>query len=257
MDAHLFSSAGEKKGAFALPASLFEAPVNWGLMHQAVLMQQGNRRTPVAHVKNRGEVQGSTKKLFQQKHTGRARRGSIRSPLLRGGGKAFGPRNDANFSKSMPRKMRHAALRSCLSLQAQKGAIMILEGYPDAIKTKTMSDLLKKLSVEIGRRVLVVAPGKNEGLVKSSRNIPGVKTVYASYLSPEDVLVSRHVIFLKDAITKAEEIFGKKASDKESDGTEKAPKVKKSAPKAAKAKKATSRTKKSSESSESSSSSAS
>lgn len=215
MNTSLFTHTGEKKGTVDLPATLFSAPINWGLMHQAVLMQQGNRRNAVAHVKTRGEVAGSTKKLFQQKHTGQARRGSIRSPLLRGGGKTFGPRNDANFTRSMPRKMRHAALRSCLSLQAEKQAVIVVESYPDEIKTKTMTALLKKLPVEMGRRILLVAPAKHEGLRLSSRNIAGVKMVYAAYLNAEDILNSRHVIFLKDAIAKAEEIFGKQDVRKE------------------------------------------
>lgn len=210
MQIDIFSATGSKVKSLDLPASLFEAPVNWGLMHQAVVMQQSNARQGGAHVKTRGEVMGSTRKLFAQKHTGRARSGPVRSPTHRGGGKAFGPRNTQNFIKDMPKKMRHAALRSALSLQAGKNAVLGLEAYPDEVKTKTVAGLLQKMPVDIGRRILLVTPGAHNALYLSARNIVGVKTVAAAYLNIEDVLNARHVIFLTDAIIKAEEIFGKK-----------------------------------------------
>jgi large subunit ribosomal protein L4 len=210
MQIDLYSSTGAKKGSLELPASLFEAVVNRGLMHQAVVMQQANRRAATAHTKSRGEVIGSTKKLFQQKGTGRARRGPVRSPLMKGGGKAFGSKKDRNYTKDMPRKMRHAALRACLSFQARNKAIIGLEGFGSDMKTKVAHDLMKKLPVDIGRRILVVAAESNRPLLLSMRNIPGVKVIQAAYLNPEDVLVSRHIIFLADAIAKAEEVFGAK-----------------------------------------------
>ncbi len=209
MTIDVYSATGTKKGTRELPAALFGARVNMDLMHQAVVMQQSNRRNPVAHAKNRGEVLGSTKKLYAQKHTGRARRGPGRSPLLRGGGKAFGPRKDANFTKNMPKVMRHEALISCLSHQAKAGAILGLESYPDTIKTKTFFDLLKKLPVDIGRRLLFVVPEKHHALWMSSRNVYRVKIVQANYLNPEDVLLARSIIFVGDAVEKAEAIFGK------------------------------------------------
>lgn len=210
MPAKVFTATGESKGTLALPETLFASPINWGLMHQMLVLQQSNRRQSAAHVKTRGEVQGSTKKLYAQKHTGQARRGPIRSPLLRGGGKAFGPRNDKNFVKNMPQQMRHAAIRSCLSVQAGKDAILILENYPETIKTKTLTLLLQKLPVEMGRRIVIVLPSKMQGLSLSARNIPRVTTLDARYLNPEDILGSKHVIFLKDAIGVAEGIFGQK-----------------------------------------------
>lgn len=209
MQIDLYSATGSKVKAIDLPASLFDASVNWGLMHQAVVLQQSNRRRSTAHTKSRAEVMGSTKKMFAQKHTGRARRGPVRSPVLRGGGKAFGSKKDRNYEKDMPKKMRHAALRSCLSAQAQKGALLALENYPEAIKTSTMAGLLKKLPVEMGRRILFVTGGAHKGLEFSARNIAGVKTITAAYLNPEDILNSRHVIFLEEAIAKAEALFGK------------------------------------------------
>ncbi len=203
----VYSSTGAKKGTLDLPLDLFGGPVNQGLMHQAVLMQQGNRRGPVAHVKVRGEVVGSTKKMFQQKHTGNARRGPIRSPVMKGGGKAFGPRSVANFTRSMPKKMRHAAVRSCLAFQAKKGTVMAVESYPEEIKTKSAVDLLKKLPIEYGRPVLVIVPAAHKGISLSMRNIPRVKTVLATYLNAEDIVHARALVFVGDSIEAARKVF--------------------------------------------------
>ncbi len=211
MKIDVYTATGTKKGSLELPSNMFEAKINQGLMHLALVRQQSNRRKPIAHVKHRGEIVGSTKKMFQQKGTGRARRGPIRSPLLKGGGKAFGPRNEANFVKDMPKKMRRAALFSCLSLRAKEGAIIGLENYPEDVKTKTFMALLKKLPVEFGRRILVVMDKPQKGLELSARNVPRVKTLLAQYLNPEDLLVSKNIIFLTDAVKVAEETFTAKS----------------------------------------------
>ena len=212
MKIDVYSSTGTKTGTRELPPELFGARVNNDLMHQAVIMQQSNRRNAVAHVKTRAEVRGSTKKAYDQKHTGRARRGSLRSPLLRGGGKAFGPRNNANFIKDMPKSMRHAALVSCLSAQAKNGVMLGLESYPDAIKTKAFYQLLSKLPVQIGRRILFVVPDQHNALWMSSRNVTRVKILRTAYLNPEDVLLARSIIFVGDAVEKAVSVFGRKES---------------------------------------------
>ncbi len=207
MNIDVFSSDGKKSGTKSLPESLFGAPVNRGLIHQAVMLQQSNRRNAIAHAKNRHEVAGSTRKLYGQKHTGNARRGSIRSPLLRGGGKAFGPRSNQNFQKEMPHGMRHAALASCLSLQAERKVIVGLEGYAGGIKTKAFSTLLGKLPVELGRKILIVMPEKQNDLSLSARNVPNVKTLLVNYLNPEDVLAAKMIVFVGDSVEKAVEIF--------------------------------------------------
>ncbi len=207
MNVDLFTASGTKKGTLALPASMFEAAVNRGLMHLALVRQQSNRRAPIAHVKHRGEVVGSTKKMYQQKHTGNARRGPIRSPLLKGGGKAFGPRSEANFTKDMPKKMRRAALFSCLSYKAKTGHIVGLESYPNEIKTKTLVTLLKKLPVEYGRKVVLVTAGSHRGLELSARNVHNVKTLHAQYLNPEDILGAKLIVFLADSVPLAEKTF--------------------------------------------------
>lgn len=212
MNVDLFTSAGEKKGKAELPPALFEAPINEGLMHQMFLLQEKNRRVPIAHAKSRGEIRGSTRKLYQQKGTGRARRGSVRSPLLKGGGKAFGPKQSRNFSVRMPKKMRHAALRACLSFSAKEGRIIALAGYPEEIKTKTALAFLQKLSLPLGRRILLVVPERDQKLTLSIRNIHRVKTLPAAYLNPEDILRSHKIVFLVEALKKAEEVFSPKHS---------------------------------------------
>lgn len=209
MKIDLYSATGSKKGSLDLPADLFEAPINKGLMHLALIRQQSNRRHPIAHVKHRDDVVGTTSKAYAQKHTGRARRGALRSPLLRGGGKSFGPRNEANFRKDMPRKMRRAALLSCLSMRAKDGVILGLENYPEDPKTKNLATLLGKLPVSMGRRIVLVTAGRHEKLELAARNIPRVKTVFAQYLNPEDLLLAQHIIFLEDAVKLAAETFGK------------------------------------------------
>ncbi len=211
MTIDVFSSTGTKKSTLELPAELFAARINHGLIHQAIVRQQSNRRFAIAHAKNRGEVAGSTRKLYGQKHTGRARRGPIRSPLLRGGGKAFGPRKEANFDKDMPRAMRRAALFACLSFQAKKNAIFGLESYPSAIKTKDLAALIKKLPIN-NRSILFVLPEKHDGLFLSARNIPNVTTVLVPYLNPEAIVNSRSIIFVGDSIAKAEAIFGNRGT---------------------------------------------
>lgn len=214
MQIDLYTASGKKQGTLDVPAALFEAPINRGLMHLALVRQLSNRRHPIAHVKHRGEVVGSTKKMYQQKHTGRARRGPVRSPLLRGGGKAFGPRNDANFIKDMPKKMRRAALFSCLSYRAKQGAILGLEDYPqDQYKTKQFVDLLQKLPVQHGRRIVVVTGTGHAALERSARNVPGVTVLRASYLNPVDLLSAKSIVFLQDAVTAAERIFVTGAAD--------------------------------------------
>ena len=222
MTIDVYTSTGTKKGTMELPPALFDVEVNTGLMHEALVRQQSNRRNPIAHVKTRSEVIASTKKLYQQKGTGRARRGSASANLLKGGVKAFGPRNERNFIKNMPRAMRRNALFSCLTTSARAGRIIGLdpavaagsagqgEGVLTTGKTKDFVALLVKLPVSPGRKIVFVLPSHSEALERGARNVSGVKTILAQYLNPEDVLGAHHLVFLVEAIKVAEEIFSKK-----------------------------------------------
>ena len=214
MNIDVYTATGTKKGTVALPKELFEAPVNEGLMHQAVVRQQSNKRKSISFVKRRGDIQGSTRKLFQQKGTGRARRGSVRSPILRGGSKSFGPSKLANYVKGMPKKMRRASLFSALSAQAKNGTIVALESYPDKISTSEAVKMLQKMPVNLGRKIVIVTPDKHAHLCLSTGNLHAVETVMVQYLNPELVLGASHLVFMVDAIKKAEEIFGGKTEEK-------------------------------------------
>ena len=222
MKIDVYTSGGAKKGSIELPQILFEAEINPGLIHEALIRQQSNRRNPIAHTKSRSEIVSSTRKLYQQKGTGRARRGSASANLLKGGYKAFGPRNTRNFEKLMPKNMRRAALFSCLSQSAKQGKVIGLESYEGDHKTKTFVTLLSKLPVSPGRKIVFVLPKHQDSLERAARNVPGIKTILAPYLNPEDVLGAFSLIFLVDALKVAEEIFRRsKRGQKEQTGQKK------------------------------------
>lgn len=206
MKVDLYSATGTKSGSLDLSKDIFGTKVNRDLMHRAVIMRLANARRPIAHTKTRGEVAYSTRKIFKQKGTGNARRGARSTNLLRGGGVTHGPRNTATFNKMMPKKERRAALFSSLSAKVADKAIFGLEGFSaKAPKTKDFAGLLAKLPT--GKKYLFVLPAKDEVLVKSARNIPGVKVITAAYLNPYDVLQADQICLLKDAVPVIESTF--------------------------------------------------
>lgn len=205
MKINLFAADGTKKQK-AVSADLFEAKINEDLMHRAVLMRLANRRNAIAHVKSRGEVAATRKKAFRQKGTGNARRGSLTTNLLKGGGAVHAPRNVRNFTKDMPKKERRAALFSSLSVQAQGENVFALENLKfEAPKTKDFLVVLDKLPK--GKKYLFVFADADENLRKSMNNLPNVKTILASYLNPFDVLHAEKVCFFEDALAKTEDVF--------------------------------------------------
>lgn len=206
MKVDLYSQKGEKSGSLELPKDIFEIEFNEKLIHQALIRQLANGRVAIAHTKTRGEVRGGGRKPFKQKGTGRARQGTIRAPHMKGGGVVFGPRNDRNFSKDMPRKQRRKALFSALSEKARNNEIIALEDYTgDKPKTKDFVALMGKLPIE--RNVLIIIPEKNELIQKSSSNIPNAKTILANYVNIHDLQKYRKVLLMKDAVKKLEETF--------------------------------------------------
>ena len=210
--AQVYNQKGEKKGEVTLNKDVFEIEVNEGLMHQAIVMQMANSRSPIAHTKTRGEIRGGGRKPHRQKGTGKARTGSIRTPLQRGGGITFGPRNTRNFQINMPKKQRRKAIFCALSAQAKEGAILVLENYKGEIKTKDFAEMIKKLPVD--RTVLVVIPTKDEIAQKSARNLSNVKMIMANYLNVKDLLQYKNILFFQEALEKIEEVFLKNHSTK-------------------------------------------
>jgi large subunit ribosomal protein L4 len=185
MKVDVLNMQGQKVATTELPAAIFEAPILEEVMHQALVRQLANGRLGTRKTKTRGEVSGGGKKPWRQKGTGRARQGSIRSPQWRGGGKVHTPM-PRDFSLRMPRKMRHAALRSALSIKAAQAEIIVLDQLTMAgPKTKDMAAALTLLVGDAS--ALIILPGPDEVVEKSVRNLPTAKTLRASYINIRDL----------------------------------------------------------------------
>jgi large subunit ribosomal protein L4 len=176
-------------------------------MHQALLRQLSNARLGTHKVKTRGEVAGGGRKPFKQKGTGRARQGSTRAPQWIGGGTVFGP-TPRKYTKQLPKKMHHAALRSALTAKAAAGQIVVLDSVNLAErKTKVVVGMLKALELHTGT-VLMVLPAKNELVQRSASNLPNVKTLLSSYLNVRDILGYDTVLLSKDSMEHIENWLG-------------------------------------------------
>lgn len=201
----LLNMQGERVGEIELHPRIFDCKVKKSLLHDVARMLLNNRRQGTASTKTRGEVRGGGKKPWRQKGTGRARAGSIRSPIWKGGGTVFGPK-PRDYRFVLPKKVRRAALCSALSAKAQENQITVLDALNLAQpKTKEIARLLDVLKVQ-GKALLVTgAPDLN--VYKSGRNIPGVKTVVARQLNVLDILNHDTLIMTKDAVASVEEVF--------------------------------------------------
>ena len=206
MQVAVYNVAGEVVKNIEISDHVFAVPFNSAVVHQALVRQQANARQGTASTKTRGEVSGSTRKLYRQKHTGRARSGSIKSPLRRGGGITFGP-HPRSYKQDMPKKMRLLALRSVLSAKAGDGELKVLEELRlDEPKTKDMLRILTALGVDAS--VLIATAEPEENVVKSARNLPGVKTIPAHILNVVDILSYEMLLMTEAAVRKAEQLWG-------------------------------------------------
>jgi len=186
MKVDVLNMQGQKVATTELPAAIFEAPILEEVMHQALVRQLANGRLGTRKTKNRGEVSGGGKKPWRQKGTGRARQGSIRSPQWRGGGKVHTPM-PRDFSLRMPRKMRHAALRSALSVKAAQSEIVVLDELTmTGPKTNEMAAVLNRLVGDASALILLAGP--DEAVEKSVRNLPTAKTLRTAYVNLRDLL---------------------------------------------------------------------
>jgi len=186
MKVDVVNMQGEKVRTVELPPAIFEAPIKKELMHQALVRQYANARLGTRKTKTRAEVSGGGRKPWRQKGTGRARQGSTRAPNWAKGGKAHTPR-PRDFSQSMPRKMRQAALRAALSVKAREAQIVVLDELRlEQPKTKEMAAALQRLMGTSS--VLIVLAERDELVERSARNLPAVKTLSASYLNVRDLL---------------------------------------------------------------------
>lgn len=188
-------------GNIKLNDKVFSVPINGPLLHDAVVNYLANQRHGTHATKTKGLVSGGGKKPYKQKHTGRARAGSNRSPLWRGGGIVFGPQ-PRDYSYNLPKKAKRLALKTALSLKMSDGAITIIDGLSmDKPKTKEIIATLKNLGLE-GEKVLIITPENDKIITLSARNITGVKVVRVSDLNSYDVLVHGRLLMTKDAVTK-------------------------------------------------------
>jgi len=206
----VYSLAGEVVRHTEISDHVFAVPFNQAVVHQAVVRQQANARQGTASTKTRSEVSGSKRKLFRQKGTGLARAGSRKSPLRRGGGVAFGPK-PRSYRQAMPKKMRQLALRCVLSAKAGDGELKVLEQLKfEEPKTKEMLRILTALGVDSS--ALITTSEAEENVVKSARNLPGIKTIPASLLNVIDVLSCKKLLMTEAAVGKVEQLWGKRLS---------------------------------------------
>lgn len=194
----VINQKGEKVSEIELSDEIFDVPVKPSILHDVVRMQLAGRRSGTASVKHRGDVRGSTKKLFRQKGTGRARRGNIKSPLLRGGGSVFGP-DPRSYAYKVPKKVRKLALKMALSSKLKENKLMVLSELEfDEIKTRKFVEVMQTLDV---RKALIVTDKENERLEKSSRNVPHVKVLRGEGINVYDLLAHDNLILLESSVT--------------------------------------------------------
>ena len=204
----VYSMAGEVVKHIEISDDVFAVPFNQAVVHQAMVRQLANTRQGTATTKTRGEVSGSHQKLFRQKGTGLARAGSRRSPLRRGGGVAFGPK-PRNYRQEMPKKMRQLALRSVLSAKAGDKELVVLEKLElDEPKTKEVVKILAALGMSTSS-ALITTSQPEEKVVKSARNLVGVKTIPARLLNVVDLLSHKMLLMTETAVRQVEQLWGK------------------------------------------------
>jgi len=201
--------AGEVVDNIDVDGSVFDVPLNRAVVHQAMVRQLANARLGTAETKTRGEVAGSTRKLYKQKHTGKARKGSIKSPLLKGGGITFGP-HPRSYKQRMPKKMRRLALRCLLSEKASSGEILVVDQLKlDQPKTAEMARVLKALGVTSSALVVTQKPEAN--VVRSAQNLQGTRTLPADLLNVRDLLTYKFVVIGVDGLRVVESSLTVKA----------------------------------------------
>jgi large subunit ribosomal protein L4 len=219
MEASIYNMQGKETGKVTLPADIFGLPWNADLVHQVVTSMQDNARTPIAHTKGRGEVRGGGKKPWQQKGTGRARVGSSRSPIWKGGGVTHGPLKQKDYSRKINRAMRQKALLVTLSRKARDGELVLIDSLSiETPKTKTAQAMLMALGKEFKylnkttNAALVAIPTAHKGTMKSFGNISNIEMLEARNLNPVAVLGKKYLVIAEPAV--AFEMLAKKSRSK-------------------------------------------
>lgn len=208
MKVTMYNQQGERVGATDLPESVFGLKWNADLVHQVVTSYAANKRRGTAHAKGRGEVRGGGRKPWRQKGTGRARHGSIRSPLWKGGGVTHGPLKEKVYKKKIPKKMARKALYTVLSAKARDKEIIVLDDLKFAEpKTKLAAEMFSKFSkhkefphIVKGNGVLVALAGKDDAARRALRNLPYIGIGEARNLNAHEILQYKYLVFPKNAL---------------------------------------------------------
>lgn len=193
----VLNTTGEKVAQAELTDEIFAVAVKPSVMHQVVTAQLAAKRAGSASVKRRSDVKGSTRKLYRQKGTGRARKGDIKSPILRGGGVIFGP-SPRSYEKKVPKKVRKLALKMALSSKLQADELLVVDSIElERIKTKDFTSIMGALEAD---NALIITADKNENLERSSRNVPNIKVMRTEGLNVYDILKHRKLVLLQGSI---------------------------------------------------------
>lgn len=209
MKIDVYNQQGKVEGSATLPKEIFEVKFNADLVHQVAVSLMGNKRQISAHTKDRSEVRGGGKKPWKQKGTGRARHGSIRSPLWKGGGITFGPRNDKIYATEIPKKMRRKALFMVLSEKAKSSQLIVLDSMDlETGKTKEMAKILKNLP-STGHSALIALPNYDKKVFLAARNIKKTDIDDARNLNVLDLLNHKYLLIPKETIKTIEKVFAK------------------------------------------------
>ncbi|MDO9509677.1 MAG: 50S ribosomal protein L4 [Candidatus Magasanikbacteria bacterium] len=205
----VYNLTGKETGSIDLNDEIFNVVIKPEVVHQVYVSQAGNQRESIANTKTRGEVRGGGKKPWAQKGTGRARHGSIRSPIWRGGGVTFGPTSERNWKTKINKDTRRLAVKMCLTDKAQSGILYVVEDFAFAeVKTKLMAEFLKNLSAK-NKSFLLLNDESNKDLLKMSKNIQKINTVCAKDVSILDLLKKEAVIISKKGLEQLDEILVK------------------------------------------------
>jgi len=211
----VYNQRGEKTKSQKVEADIFECPLDQALVHRVLISSLAQKRHPLAHALFRGDVRGGGKKPWRQKGTGRARAGSIRSPLWKGGGVTFGPRKERKFAKKINKKERKKALFICLSDKLKEKKIFVLDQLElPEIKTKKFTEILKNISLEKGNKILLALPKKDDKVIKSARNVEGIRVLPVISLNVLDLLKADYLLTTAFGIKKIEEHWDSKKNKK-------------------------------------------
>lgn len=207
MKIDVFDIEGQKKSQAELPETIFAAPIKTQILHDAVIYQLAKRRKGSASTRNRSAVRGGGIKPWRQKGTGRARAGSIRSPLWVGGGTVFGPQ-PRSYSFKLNKKVKKSALKSALSLKAENQELILLQDFDlEEGKTRLAQKILNDLGFSKGTKVLIIVETGYEKLKQATRNIPGVKVQDLAGINVYDLLWHQKLIIIENSLPKLEEVL--------------------------------------------------